>query len=153
MKYLRKLNIKLVRGEYKNPIKGQLRGPEQLYKVFRAIKDEAQELLIAVYLSATLEVKTYDILSVGGQSEALVIPPEIFGRAFVMMSPEFILIHNHPKGNPEPSPSDREVMRLIREQAKVMNLMFLDFIIVGDGRYWSMFQEMDGGEYGLGGVM
>lgn len=149
MEYLRKLNIRLVKGEYKNPIKGQVREPRQLYKVFKSIKDEAQELVIAIFLGKELEVKTYDIVSVGGQSVGFVIPSEIFGRAFVMRSEKIILIHNHPKGDPTPSEADREVMSILRAQAKVMNIVFLDFIIVGDGRYWSMFEEAEGGEYAI----
>lgn len=152
MKYLRKMNIELVRGEYANLVKGQVREPKQLYEVFKAIKDKAQELLIGVYLSDTMEVKSYDILSVGGRSAALVLPPEIFARAFVMASDRFILLHNHPKGDPSPSPNDQEVIQALREQSKVMNLVFLDFIIVGDQGYWSMFEEEDGGEYELGGT-
>ena len=34
-KYLKKLDVKLVRGEYKNIIKGQVREPEQIYTVFK----------------------------------------------------------------------------------------------------------------------
>lgn len=49
MKYLRKLTIKLVPGEYKNLVKGQVREPVQLYRIFNAIKDKNQETLIGVY--------------------------------------------------------------------------------------------------------
>jgi DNA repair protein RadC len=98
MKYLKKLNIKLVRGEYQNPVKGQVREPSHIYRTFKAIKDSAQELLIGVYLNADLEVLTYDTLSVGGESATLVVPREIFGRAFVMRAKSFVLIHNHPSG-------------------------------------------------------
>ena len=152
MKYLKKLNIKLVRGEYQNPVKGQVREPGNIYRTFRAIKDSAQELLIGVYLNADLEVLSYDTLSVGGESVTLVIPQEIFGRAFVMRAKSFILIHNHPSGDPTPSDADRKVIEALKEQSAIMNMTFLDFIISGEKRYWSMFEEADGGEYALGSV-
>ena len=152
MKYLRKLNIELVKGEYKNPVKGQVREPKQVYEVFKAIKDKAQETLIGVYLSADLEVNTYDTLSIGTQSETLIDAPEIFGRAFVLKSKYFILIHNHPSGAATPSPDDEEVMRSLIAQARIMKLSFLDFIIVGEDSYWSMFEQIDGGEYSLGAI-
>jgi len=152
MKYLKKLNIKLVPGEYRNPVKGQVREPDQIYRTFRAIKDSAQELLIGVYLNADLEVLTYDTLSVGGESVTLVIPPEIFGRAFVMRAKSFILIHNHPSGNPTPSEADREVIEALKKQSAIMEITFLDFIIAGENRYWSMFEDADGGEYTLGSI-
>lgn len=150
MKYLRKLDIQLVKGEYQNPVKGQVRAPEQIYEVFKAIKDKAQETLIGVYLNADLEVNTYDTLSIGTQSTTLVDAPEIFGRAFIFRSKYFILIHNHPSGIADPSPDDKEVIKQLTEKSKVMEIHLLDFIIVGDNQYWSMFDEEEGGEYGLG---
>jgi DNA repair protein RadC len=152
MKYLKKLNIKLVRGEYQNPVKGQVREPGHIYRTFKAIKDSAQELLIGVYLNADLEVLTYDTLSVGGESVTLVVPPEIFGRAFVMRAKHFILIHNHPSGDPTPSAADRDVIEVLKEQSKVMEITFLDFVIAGEKNYWSMFEDADGGEYALGSI-
>jgi len=41
-------------------------------------------------------------------------------------------------------------MRILQEQSAIMGRVFLDFVIVGDGLYWSMFEELDGGEYTLG---
>jgi DNA repair protein RadC len=152
MKYLRKLNIELVKGDYKNPVKGQVRDPKQVYEVFKAIKDKAQETLIGVYLNTDLEVNTYDTLSIGTQSATLIDAPEIFVRAFAFRSKYFILIHNHPSGSAEPSPDDNEVMKELVQQAKVMRLHFLDFIIVADDKYWSMFEKLDGGDYTLGAI-
>lgn len=152
MKYLRKLKIELVKGEYKNPVKGQVREPKQVYEVFKAIKDKAQETLIGVYLDADLEVKSYDTLSVGTQSETSINAAEIFGRAFVLRAHYFILIHNHPKGDPNPSDEDKRAIPQLMKKAQVMELRFLDFIIVGDESYWSMFEEMDGGDYSLGSL-
>ena len=86
MRYLKTLDIKLVRGNYKNPVTGQVRNPKQMYDAFNGIKNKAQETLIGVYLNDALEVSAYDILSIGTKSETLFSPAEIFGRAFVMMS-------------------------------------------------------------------
>jgi DNA repair protein RadC len=152
MKYLKKLKIELVKGEYKNPIKGQVTQPSQVYDVFNAIKDKAQEVLIGVYLNQNLEVLSYDTLSIGTKSATLVDAPEIFGRGFVMRAKYIILIHNHPSGEAKPSPDDEEVIKQLKAKAQVVEIGLLDFIIVGDEKYWSMFEEMDGGDYSLGAV-
>lgn len=115
MRYLRKLNLELVRGEYANPVKVRVRDPRQVYEVFQAIKDKVQETLLGVYLSETLEVKGYEVLSVGSQSYTLIAPPGIFSRAFVLMAQDFLLIHNHPKGDARPSSADRELIDMLRE--------------------------------------
>jgi DNA repair protein RadC len=152
MKYLKKLDIKLIKGEYKNPVKGQVREPEQVYDIFQSIKDKAQETLIGVYLDKDLEVRAYDVLSTGGEEETLILPHEIFRHAIVLSSRIFILIHNHPKGDPTPSADDKKVIAELKIGAKSVKLNFLDFIIVGDNKYWSMFEEADGGEYALGSI-
>ena len=111
---------------------------------------QSQETLIGVYLNNELEVNSYDTLSIGTKSATLVDAPEIFGRAFVLRSKYLILIHNHPSGKAIPSPADKEVIEELRNKAEVMEVSFLDFIIVGDRSYWSLFEEESGGEYTLG---
>jgi DNA repair protein RadC len=77
---------------------------------------------------------------------------------FAIKATSFILIHNHPQGDPTPSESDLEAVEELKEQAKVMNVKLLDFLIVGDMEvnskkksYWSLFEEESGGdEYTLG---
>lgn len=152
MKYLRKLKIQLVKGKYKDLVKGQVSGPEQIYETFKAIKDHAQETLLGVYLTNGLEVILYDVLSVGGEGATTLSAMDVFGRAFISRARYFVLIHNHPKGDPHPSPEDKEVMRKLVTQGKTLEVLLLDFIIVGDGRYWSMFEDAEGGEYELGAL-
>lgn len=152
MKYLRRLKIKLESGEYKNPLRGQAREPKQIFGVFRTLKDEAKETAIGVYLSHDLIVNSYEVLSVGSEYETVVAPDEVFRGAILTRSRYFIVIHNHPSGDAKPSPQDRAMMALLREQAAVMQRLMLDFIIVGQEGYWSMFEEADGGEYTLGAI-
>jgi DNA repair protein RadC len=159
MKYLKKLDIKLIKGEYQNKIKGQVHNPEQVFDVFHSLKDKAQETLIAVYLNNDLEVLTYNILSTGSKSETTMDFNEVYGYGFVMKAKYFILIHNHPKGDPSPSREDKDIIRKFEDYSKI-ELKPLDFIIVGDmemnkkkKKYWSMFEEMEGGDYSLGGVI
>jgi DNA repair protein RadC len=160
MKYLKKLDIKLVKGEYQNLVKGQVREPEQLYEIFKNLKDKAQETLVGVYLDNGLNIRVYDILSVGGESETLALPHEIFRHAIIASSKYFVLIHNHPNGNPAPSKQDLEIIKELQKGAQNLKLKFLDFMIIGDmnsadpkQNYWSWFENQDGGEYELGAIL
>lgn len=150
MKYLRHLKLQFIKGEFKNPIKGQVREPGQIFDVFKNMKDWTKETLIGVYLSDELEMNSYSVLSVGSDSEATVAPDEIFGNAILTRSPYFILLHNHPSGHTEPSREDRELMHILKAQSDIMNRVLLDFMIVSEDGYWSMFEEEEGGEYPLG---
>jgi len=154
MKYFKKIDIKLVKGKYKNPIKDQLKYPKQIYDIFKSIKDKNQEILIGIYLDDNMNTISYDILSVGGENIALVLPEEIFMRSYLTRCKIFMLVHNHPSGNPTPSKQDKEVIEIIKKQSKILNRFFLDFIIIGDmdasdknKNYWSMFEEENGDNY------
>jgi DNA repair protein RadC len=149
-KYLRKLKVEFVKGEFKNPIKGQVREPAQVFSVFKDMKDWTKETLIGVYLNDKLEMNSYSVLSIGGEDVTLVLPDEIFRNAILTNSRNFILIHNHPSGNIVPSAEDSRIIGTLKEQSAVMNRHMIDFIIVGENAYWSMFEAESEGEYVLG---
>ena len=53
-----------------------------------------------------------------------------------------VLAHNHPSGDPTPSREDIEITKQINEAAKLMNIEFLDHIIIGDEtRYLSLKEK------------
>lgn len=155
MRYIKKLEIKLIKGEYLK-IKDRLRFPRETYKIFKNLKDKSQEHLIGIYLNNDLDITSYDILTIGSDDQALVPMKEIFSHALIMRADYIILIHNHPSGNIKPSYEDREVISLVKEFSQILQIYFLDFIIIGDkGRrksYWSYFEEIDGGEYTTGAI-
>ena len=57
----------------------------------------------------------------------------------------FLLVHNHPSGDPTPSSEDVHVTKDINRAAKILNITFLDHIVIGDGRFYSLKER------GLGG--
>jgi len=144
------LKIQFVKGEFKNPVKGQVREPKQIFSVFKDMKDWTKETVLGVYLNDKLEMNSYEIHSIGGVNVSLVIPNEIFQSAILTNSPYFILIHNHPSGKVVPSDEDREFIQVLKEQSQIMNRFFLDCIIVGEDAYWSMFEEENGDKYPFG---
>ena len=112
---------------------------------------------MVVYITDQLDAIAYDVHSLGSGSVTLLSPEDLFGRGYALRARHFIVIHNHPSGKIEPSPDDQTVMHELIEQSRIMKIALLDFIIVGalgedvaQSRYWSMFEDMDGGEYTLG---
>jgi len=151
-KFYKKLEVTLVKGQYQklNPLAGEVESPEQIYEVFKKIKDQNQETLIGLYLDNDFEVRAYKILSLGTDSLALVVPKQIYEHAILAKSSFFILIHNHPSGDPSPSFEDLNAIKHILEGCKSLELAMVDFIIVGDlgskrqKNYWSWFQSSTG---------
>jgi DNA repair protein RadC len=51
-----------------------------------------------------------------------------------------ILLHNHPSGDPFPSPEDRTVTKKVSEAGNLVGIRLADHIIIGDNTYYS-FKE------------
>ena len=86
-----------------------------------------------------------EVVSVGSLTESVAHPREILRPALIHSAFGFVLAHNHPSGDPTPSEADRRLTRRIHEAADLLQLRFIDHIIIGspeDGRapYYS-FKE------------
>jgi len=81
------------------------------------------------------------IVGVGGIAHAPMEPREIFAAALREPGVAAVLVaHNHPSGDPTPSPEDRAVTRRLARAAETLGLELLDHIIVSAGG-WSSARE------------
>lgn len=67
---------------------------------------------------------------------------EIFVRLLLAGATCFVVVHNHPSGDPCPSNEDRSLTTRIIESAKIVGIQFLDHVIIGSYSYYS-FKEYD----------
>jgi DNA repair protein RadC len=72
-------------------------------------------------------------ITVGTLDASLVHPREVFKPAILEGSASIILSHNHPSGNPTPSPQDIAVTDRLTEAGKLIGINVLDHIVYGDG--------------------
>lgn len=70
-------------------------------------------------------------------NSSLVHPREVFREAIAEKAAAIILVHNHPSGDPTPSPDDRVVTAKLIEAGKVLDIPVQDHVIIGRGRYIS----------------
>ena len=61
-------------------------------------------------------------------------------RVLLSGAVNFIIVHNHPSGNPNPSIADLDFTRTLQNGASVLSINFLDHIILGNPDYFS-FKE------------
>ena len=97
-----------------------------------------QEEMWVMLLSTRNEVlhiqKTYR----GTVNKSSVRAAEIFRSAIIENAPAIIIFHNHPSGDPEPSPDDVFVTRQLVEVGKLLDIEILDHIIVAHGKHVSL---------------
>ena len=137
MNYLKKLKIKYVKTKIKNPVRGQITDPKFVVETFKHLEEEDKEKVISIHLNGKLIMNCFEVVSIGGMDLAYVSPKDIFKGVLLTNSTGFILIHNHPSGDPTPSDEDFGIIEKLKTQAEIMELAFVDFIIVGDDKFWS----------------
>ncbi len=70
-----------------------------------------------------------------------VYPREVVKRALELHASALILVHNHPSGDPTPSPEDVEMTNEVREAARVLAITLHDHVVVGNGKWVSLRRE------------
>ena len=91
----------------------------------------SQEQVVVAVLDSRLRHAGTTVVSVGTVSESTAHPREILRPVITRSAYGFILIHNHPSGDPGPSRADELVTRRLVDAAKLMQVKFLDHVIIG----------------------
>ena len=81
------------------------------------------------------------VLSVGTVDASIGHPREVFGAAAAAGAAALVLFHNHPSGDPRPSPDDVELTRRLAAAGVLMGIDVIDHVILADVRYYSFKEE------------
>jgi DNA repair protein RadC len=76
----------------------------------------------------------------GNVSAAVVRTSELLREAVRQNAPCLLLVHNHPSGDPSPSPDDVHLTKQALEAGKLLDIEVLDHIIIGEKRFASLKQ-------------
>jgi DNA repair protein RadC len=101
------------------------------------LRDLPQEEFRVLLLDTRNRVERELLITRGTVDTSLVHAREVFRAAVVENAASLILVHNHPSGDPSPSPEDRAITRQLAEASQVIGVPILDHVIIGDGRYLS----------------
>ena len=101
-----------------------------------------RECLCVVNLNTKLQPINFNIVSVGELNQSIAAIPNILKSGLMSNAGAFILLHNHPSGDPTPSQADLTTTRKVIEAGKLMGIPCMDHIVVGrNERYCSMREE------------
>lgn len=115
-----------------------LRSSEDVYRHFRErLEGEKREIFYVVLLT-NKNRKIRDVkISEGSLTASLVHPREVFNPVIRESAAAVIFVHNHPSGDPAPSPEDLEITRRLKEVGELMGVRVLDHVVIGHDRYFS----------------
>ena len=94
-----------------------------------------------VLLDTKYRVIRTTVVSVGTLNSTVVEPRDVFREAALGSATAVVVFHNHPSGDPTPSPDDVELTRRLKAAGALLGIDLVDHVILGDGRYCS-FKEM-----------
>jgi len=80
-------------------------------------------------------------LTQGGTAQTVVEIPMILKIAIEKLASNIIVCHNHPSGNIDPSQQDINITKKLAAACKLMDINFLDHLIIGNNTYYSFADE------------
>jgi DNA repair protein RadC len=104
--------------------------------------DADQEHFAILLLNNKNRVRAHKVISSGSLTASLVHPREVFKPVILYGAAAVILCHNHPSGDPEPSPEDIDITRRLVQCGEIFGIRMLDHVILGRD---SMFSFSDRG--------
>ena len=96
-----------------------------------------KEHLRVILLDTRNQVISTPTIYIGSLNTSVVRIGELFKPAIAQNAASIIVAHNHPSGDPSPSPEDVHVTRQIVEAGRLLDITVLDHIIIGRGSYFS----------------
>ncbi len=97
-----------------------------------------QEELRIVGLDTKNTIVDMETVYRGSVNSAVVRIAEVLRLPIALQCVGMIMLHNHPSGDPTPSPEDVRITQLVKESAKLMDIDLLDHLIIGRNRYVSL---------------
>ena len=76
-------------------------------------------------------------VSVGSLNASIVHPRELFKDAVKVSAASVVVVHNHPSGDPTPSPDDFDLTERLRAAAELVGVLARDHVIVATAGYYS----------------
>lgn len=107
------------------------------------LADDPRENFVAVYLDARHRPIAVHRVSTGTASSSLVHPREVFGPAMHLSASAIVVAHNHPSGDPNPSPEDRMMTDRLRKSGEILGIDILDHVVIGAQTYYSFAAEVE----------
>jgi DNA repair protein RadC len=112
--------------------------PRDIYEMMRGLEDCPVEEFHVIALNGQNRVtRGATLLSVGILNASLAHPREVFARAIAERAKAIIVVHNHPSGDPTPSPDDLRVTSGLVAAGQMLDIPVQDHVIIGRGRYVS----------------
>jgi DNA repair protein RadC len=117
----------------------RIRGPEEAAAyLMPRFGSRGVEQFGILLLDARHRVMRTALVAVGTLNSSIVEPRDVFREAAIGGATAIVLFHNHPSGDPTPSPDDVALTQRLVAAGALIGIDVVDHVILGDGRYCSI---------------
>jgi DNA repair protein RadC len=103
------------------------------------LKTEQMRILV---LDMKNRVMLNHVLYQGTANATVLRVAEVYRPAIVRNCPAILLCHNHPSGDPAPSPEDIETTEQLVQAGKLFDIELIDHLVIGNGTYTSLKEKL-----------
>ena len=103
----------------------------EAYQLFAHLSGQHQEHFCAAFLDSKGKPIGQKVIHIGTLNMSVVGAREVFREAVRHNASSVIVAHNHPSGDPEPSPEDIKVTRALKDAGSLLDIPLLDHIVIG----------------------
>lgn len=102
-----------------------------------------QEAFLSILLDGQNNLLAERVIAEGIPTQATVYVRRVMEETLRASASAFLVVHNHPSGHPAPSTADDQTTQDLKQAADLLNLVFLDHIIIGSGNSYYSYAEND----------
>jgi DNA repair protein RadC len=135
--WVRVMLVQETEGPYHPPITQSNDVARLCADMLRLDREEFRVLL----LNAKHRVMGVHTVSIGSLTVSIVHPREVYKAAILANAAAIIGIHNHPSGNPDPSPEDHALTKRLAEAGTLLGITLLDHVIIGENTHYSFADQ------------
>lgn len=134
------LGLRLARTRMDEPV--VIRSPRDAADVLmEQLRYLQKEHFVCLFLNTKNHIIAQETLSIGSLNASIVHPREVFRAAIKRSSASILCAHNHPSGDPAPSPEDISLTSRLKEAGEIVGIEVLDHLIIGDGEFVSLKEQ------------
>lgn len=131
-------------GDVPTPYGEAITRPEDVWNLFKVdALSWDRERFLTLALDPRKRLLGVEEVSVGTLTSSVVHPREIFKALILANAESFIGVHNHPSGDPSPSPEDLAVTRKLKEAGEILGIPLLDHVVLGHESFCALCTRPD----------
>lgn len=118
-----------------------VRDPYSVAQMLRAELDAEQETLLVLGMDAKHRIRTRHVAAIGQADRVTVSTSDVFRLLVREGLPTALVVHNHPSGEPTPSPQDEQLTVNLQHAGRLLGIVLLDHIVVARGGHYSFAER------------